>query len=273
MPIIQSSIFPTLESIMDLARATVNDMYPGVGGTNGRILTDSAPFTLVYLNSAFRIVQRKLRNEGVTFPIKDNVILFNLTPVVQVDPNVQVSVGYNGYFDGTVTHPTPALPSDCVQPQALWEQIVGSGLPFVPMRLAQASIPSIFQGPYFGTWEWRNYQLFMPGSQSVENIRLRYTSGQPPFASLPQDFSTTQVNIIDSQEAIAFQVALQYGRARGAAPDALQNVEAQFAEAIDDMAQEWVRQAQNTDKRRQPYGGSSNSGPLGDNNAGNGGFA
>src|SRR5689334_24789622 len=98
---------------MDLARSYVNDMYPGTGGTNGRILTNSAPFTIPYINSALRTVNRKLRNEGVTYPIKDNVILNNLTPVITADPSVQVFVSFDGYFDGTTMHASPRLPSDC----------------------------------------------------------------------------------------------------------------------------------------------------------------
>jgi hypothetical protein len=270
MPILQSGPFPVLQDILDLARSYVNDMYPGVGGTNGRILTNSAPFTLPYLNSAFRTVQRKLRNEGVTYPIKDNVQLLNITPVQQVNPNVQVSIGYNGYFDGTQNHPTPVLPADCVQPLVLWEQIVGSGLPFQLMCQSQEGLTSIFQGPLFGYWEWRTYQLNMPGSQSTENLRMRYTVGQPPFASLPTDFATTQVFIIDSQEALACDVALQYGRARGASPDAITSVQAQRDAAIDDMAQEWVRRAQTVTYRRMPYGGP-NGGDSSNNAGGYGG--
>src|SRR5262245_18586596 len=99
MAIANQSGLPTVEDVTELWRAIVNDTFTGVSGKQGRICSDDAPFTLPYLNSAFRKVQRKLRLEGVTFPIKDNVILENLTPVVTQDSKVQVYVGFNGYYD------------------------------------------------------------------------------------------------------------------------------------------------------------------------------
>src|SRR5207253_1601752 len=150
---------------------------------------------------AFRTLQRKLRLEGVTFPTKDNVILENLTSVIEVDSNVQVYVGYNGYFDGTTLHATPKLPSDLMQPKFLWEQTVGSGFPFQPMTTPNGqTLPSVSQGPYLGFWEWRNYKIYMVGATQIKNLRLRYRSGQPPLDIPAADFATTSINIADCQD-------------------------------------------------------------------------
>jgi hypothetical protein len=260
MPSFQESGFPTIESVMQLARSLVNDTFPGVGGAQGRILTDTAPFTLPYLNSAFATLQRKLRIEGVTFPIKDNVILSNLTPVVKVDPGVQVFVGFNGYFDGTSMHPSPQLPSDCMQPLLLQEQTVGTNTPFAPMIQPEEGIPSCFQGAQIRLWEWRNYALYMPGSTNSKNLWLRYTSGQPPLNVPAASFSTTAINILDSTDALARLVAIQYGRARGAAPDVLQGVQLETDGIISDMAEEYVRRAQTVAYRRPAYGQSGRGG-------------
>src|SRR5271170_7610518 len=124
---------------MQLTRSIVNDTFPGIAGTQGRIFTDNAPFTIPFLNSAFRKLQRRLRNEGVTFP-KKNVVLFNMVPVVQADPAVFVSIGYNGYFNGTQNFPTPALPGDCYQPQLLRQRVTGSNLQFSPMQPADGNL-------------------------------------------------------------------------------------------------------------------------------------
>lgn len=263
----QQSGFPTLGTCMDLARAYVNDMYPGIAGTSGRVLTNNAPFTIPYINSALRTVNRKLRNEGVTYPIKDNVILANLTPVIQADPSIQVFVGFDGYFDGTSNHASPKLPSDCLQVFDVQEQTDGTDLPFSPMAQPQGGIISTFQGPWLSIWEWRQYRIYMPGSTSVKNLRIRYLSGQPPFNSAPDDFDTTPVNILDCEEAMAYQIAIQYARARGAADVSI--LMQGFTEAIDDMANEWVRRQQNQNFRRPAYGGSGSSdvgtplGPIG----------
>jgi hypothetical protein len=257
MPNAQQSMVPTLGTIMDLARAYVNDSYPGLAGTSGRILTNGAPFTIPYINSALRTVNRKLRNEGVTYPIKDNVILNNLTPVANADPSIQVYVSFDGYFDGMTMHASPRLPSDCMQVFDVWEQTFGSNLPFAPMVQPEGGLPSAFQGANLGVWEWRqDYRIYMIGSINTKNLRLRYLSGQPPFAATPADFDTTPVNIIDCEEAMAYAIALQYARARGADPSLMQ---AGFDDAIAEMASEWVRRQQTVNYRRPAYEGAGST--------------
>ena len=259
MPVAPQSGFPSVDEVMQLARSIVNDTFAGVGGVQGRIFTNDAPFTLPYLNSAFRKLQRKLRLEGVTFPIKDNVILANMTPVVMTDANVQVYIGYNGYFDGTTMHASPQLPGDLMQPLFLWEQTVGSGFPFQPMTAPNGSVlPSVLQGPYLGYWEWRTYRIYMVGSTQTKNLRLRYQSGQPPLDIPAADFATTAINILDCQDALANYMAAMFGRARGANPQVVQVIEQAGDDAMNDMAEEYVRQSQSIRNARLPYGDGGN---------------
>src|SRR5271154_3442495 len=104
---VQVGVFPIAENVLQLARASINDM---LRTTAGAILTDTAPFTVVYLNAAIRRVQRELANNGITSNIRDNVILTPLTPAVGSDPSIQVYVSQMGYFDGTNMNATPTLP-------------------------------------------------------------------------------------------------------------------------------------------------------------------
>jgi len=248
-------------SIANLARSVVNDTFTGVNGQQGRIFTNDAPFMLPYFNSAFRTLQRKLRNEGVTFPIKDNVILTNMTPVVEVNNAVQVYVGYDGYFDGTTMHATPKLPSDLLQPYLVQEQTIGSGFPFTPMAQPEEGLPSAIQGPMLKMWEWRNYKIYMIGSTQAKNLRLRYQSGQPPLDVPAADFDTTAVGIIDCEDAMAFLMVGLYGASRGANPQVLLGLEQKADAAISDMALEYVRRSQTVTYRRTAYGeGGSNDG-------------
>src|SRR5689334_20043156 len=107
MPIGAPSTYPIVEDIMNLARTFVLDTMPGANNVQGegQILTDTAPFTIPMLNTAIRWLQRKLGNNGAATLIQDNIILTGLTPVNGplglgiVDPSVQVSVTYAGYFD------------------------------------------------------------------------------------------------------------------------------------------------------------------------------
>jgi hypothetical protein len=262
-----NGVFPLLQDIMDLARSIVNDMYKGVGNTNGRILTNDANFTLPYLNSAGRTVYRKLRNEGVTFPIKDNVKLLNIPIVDPPSVQSQIEIGYDGTFNGQVMSPLPALPPDLVQPLVVRAQLANSQTPYCPLVPAQQGLPSGLQGPTLGPWDWRDYKICLNGSTQLWNLDLRYTSGLRTISAQPSQFATTRFSIIDSCDAMAYWVAVEFGQARGADTS---KVEAKFTEAIADMALEWVRQQQERSFRRIPYG--NQDGPLGGNNSSWGGI-
>src|SRR5258708_9389526 len=136
-PSFQQQAFPTMAEIADLSRSIVNDTFPGLAGQQGRILTNDAPFMLPYFNSAFRWLQRKLRNEGASFPIIDNWILPGLTAVISANPDVQTYVSFAGYFDGTSMHATPRLPSDCLQVLEVQERTSATNLPFCPIYQPQ----------------------------------------------------------------------------------------------------------------------------------------
>jgi hypothetical protein len=265
MPAFPQLGFPTLDETMQLVRSIVNDTFPGIAGQQGRIFTNNAPFTVPLFNSAFRKMQRKMRLEGATFPIKDNVILNNVTPVVTTNANVQVSIGFDGYFDGTTMHASPALPSDLLQPYVLEEQSVGTGFPFQPMTQPQEGLPSVLQGAYLGYWEWRNYKIYMVGSTLVKNLRLRYQYSFAPLNVPAADFASTSVQVLDCQDCLANYIAAMYGRARGANPKVVQDVEAEGDSCLSDMAEEYVRRSQTVQYRRLPYGAGGSNDPDGGN--------
>ncbi len=238
---------------MQLARSIVDDTFPGIAGAQGRIFTNDAPFTIPYFNSAFRWIQRKLRNEGASFPIIDNWILPNLTPVVTADPAVQTYVSFAGYFDGTVMNATPRLPSDCLQVLEVQERTTGTNLPFCPIYQPQGGLGSRFQYQINGCWEWRQYRINLPGATQSSDLRIRYQAGLPPLDVPANMFATTTVNILDCDDVIANHLAYMYATARGAA-DTTQVKEARD-EAMDDMINEWIRRSQGVSYSRQPYGG------------------
>ncbi len=225
---VQPTLFPSIDEVMQLVRSIVMDTFTGVAGAQGRIFTNDAPFTKPFLNSAIRKVLRKLRNEGVTFPIKDGIVLGNIPPVVQADPSVFINIGFTGTNNGTTTSATPYLPGD-------WNN-------------------------WLGMWEWRQYAIWMNGSLQAQDIMIRYQSGQPPINAPAADFATTPIYIIDSQDAIANLMAANYGRRNGGSAEGIKSCEDEAAEAIDEMALEYIRRGQTVTYSRQDYqGGGSNN--------------
>lgn len=257
---VQPTIFPTIEEAMDLARSMVNDMFAGANGAHGRILTDTASFTLPYLNSAISYVLRKLRNEGCTFPTINGWVLNNVPPVVQADPSVFIAIGYNGTYNGQTTVANPRLPGDCYQIYQVRQRVTGSNLPFSSVTQAQTSLVSGYQNNWMGQWSMSNFQLRLNGSLVAQDLMIDYVQLQPPINTPAASFSTTPIYIIDSTDAIAAHIAIQYGEARGGNPTVIASKKEYREECISDMANEYIRRSQTQSFRRISYqGGGSNN--------------
>jgi hypothetical protein len=210
---VQIAGYPIVEDVMQLARTAINDM---TRDTAGRILTDTNPATLVYLNASIRRTQRELANNGITTNIRDNVVVSGLTPAGASDPSVQVTLNKQGYFDGAVTHAQPVLPADLIFPLEVWERVTGSAGQFIFMPHVQESLESRLPGSYFGEWEWREEQINLTGSTQTEDLRLRYEASAAVLG-LGINFNTTTIRIADGLDVLAAGIVYQYAFTRGSA--------------------------------------------------------
>lgn len=245
--------YPTVEQVMNRARAIANDSYRQ---GKGRILTDDAPFTVEYVNGSLEELQDRLRNNAVITLIQDNIILGPLTALAAPDPAIQIFIGYNGFFNGTVMADLPKLPSNVLSPLKVWERQVGSGLPFVPMTQPTQGLPSCFQNSWLGMWEWRTDAIWFTGSTINEEIRLRAEISLPMIApNATASFADTQIGILASINALANLVLYQYAKARGA--QALQVAQIDSEKYIKLILNRYTRQAQRIPYRRQPYSAES----------------
>lgn len=252
MPVVVIGPYPTVEEVMNLARAIVNDSY---NNGAGRILTDDAPFTLPYLNSAIRKLRMELANNSVSTVIKDNVILTPLTPVAQVDPSVQTFVSWTGYFDGTNMNDAPVLPPDLIVPIVLWERQTGTNLAFQPMCQPMQGLCSREQSTWLREWEWRTDQLNFVGSVNSIDVRLRYEAQTLVPVAAGSDFTTTIIGSIDSQDALAYEVAYMFASARGAATTLKNDRD----NAVYEMVNRYVRRMQDITYIREQFGSNGNA--------------
>ena len=251
-PAITPSVaYPTAEQVMNRARAYANDSYRQ---GKGRILTDTASFSIEYLNGALEELQDKISNNGSITLIKDNIILGPITPV-SGQPATQIYIGYDGFFDGTKIQPLPVLPSDLRAPMKLWERQVGSNLPFREMRQPQEGLPSCFQQPWLGLWEYRQDRIYFTGSTITEEVRVRYESRLLSLAA-DDDFANTEIQILSSVNALAVLVVYHYAVARGAA--AAQIMAADAEKQMRYIVRRYTRRAQSVPYHRKPYGDQGN---------------
>ena len=263
----------SLLTIMNLVRALINDSQAGATATpgEGQVFTDNpaiSPFTQPFLNSSIRELYRELRNVGQPALIKDNVIVTGLTPVYSptyglaaADPAVQVYLGGNGYFDGNTINANLLLPGDMVVPERVWERETNSNNPFIPMTQPQFGLPSRFQTPALGEWEWRNEAIWMCGSTQTRDLRLRYYCALPQFFSSTLDFAATCVPIIDCTDAVAYKTATKYAIMLGS--PGLADLRAEAAEQMRQLKLTHVRREQSIDYNRIPYGQTGTQGQYG----------
>lgn len=239
MPVVATAGVPTAEAVLNLARAVLNDMQIN---TAGQILTDTAPFTAEYLNGAIQTASAYLANNGVPSTIVDDFILTPITPVATQDPSVQVFISTDGYYDGSVMHETPSLPSQAMVVLKCWQRQTNSGQWFQEFMQPQDGLCSYTPGPYFSRWEWRQDRLNFNGATNTLDVRIRYESLLPIIApaSATNSFSTTIIPIKNGTRALAYLVAEQYCNARGAAQ----------APAVSQMAMRFLDELVNRNVRR-----------------------
>lgn len=249
---------------MLLARSLVNDTFAGATSTpgEGQILTDTAPFTIPMVNSAIRELYRELGNNGVATLIRDNFILSGITPIngpagVGIpNPEVQVSITFAGYFDGTNTNTALKLAPDCLGVVRMWETPTNSGLPMIDMYQTEGGLPSRYQYSNLRDWEYRADGIYMVGSILTQDVRIRYVCQLPGnVTGAGTDFASLSVPILDSADALAWKIAKFYSFRLGA--DALAFADQQAQEAVRQLINRQVRAKQGTDYHRPAYGGGS----------------
>lgn len=252
--------YPNLESIMNLARALVNDSY---NSGAGEILTDSNPATILYINRAFAELQDRLENIASVTLTKDNYIVTALDPVVNPAPGIQTSLSFTGYtgYNGAAVDSSLTLPSDMMAPEEVWERPSGSTNAFRLMQQPQAGLPSQTQTQWLRLWEWRTDTLNFLGATIAVDLRIRYRCRQ---AYLPPNSTTafvdTTVNILGCERTMAYLIATAYAEARGAEGAAMMRAGAEAA--ILELKKRIVRQMQGTEFRRRPYKEQGGNGSL-----------
>lgn len=256
--IVQTGTYPIAENVIQLARAVINDMLR----TNaGAILTDTAPFTSIFLNASIRKTQRYLANNGVLSQVIDNAILTPVTPVANQDPGTQIFISPNGYYDGANTHANVVLPSDLILPLNVAQRVTGSGAQYIAIEPAKGPLMSRIPGPYFGEWEYRGDSIWMVGSTNTMDLRIRYEQAIGRISSTA-NFQQTSIPIRDGEDVLAWGMVAIYAASRGAAQRA--EAKAMWMEEADTLINRYVRKDQRIAVRPKGYaaGGGTIDGAL-----------
>jgi len=254
--------YPTLQGILDLFRASINDTFPnnggsgtGSGGGAGLIMNNTNPDVLTFLNAACLDTFAELRNSGSPELILDNYILTGIPALTQADPAVQVALSYAGYFNGFSWSNQWSLPIGMSRILAVQQRTTNSGFDFHPLPHFPAGIPGTLQGLLMYGYEMREGMLWMNGCMSEIDLRIRCRITFPPFLSRAAeaiDFSTAYVPILDSLNAIAAKMLVLY--ARRFAPEQLPVAKDAEQTYMGKLRLESIRERQSEENQRAAFG-------------------
>jgi hypothetical protein len=206
-----------------------------------------------FLNSAIRDLYSDLRIVGDMKVVKDNYLLNGIPAIPAGNPEVQVAITYQGYFDGTSWNSSFLLPPDLMWLNKVWQRPSNSGASFYPMQIAPAGLCGVYQGSDMGQYEVRgNNELWMNGALLNTDLRLRYTAVFPDIVSDNVDFNTTYIPIQDCTNAVAFKMVAYY--AQRLSPDQFSLAETQAQKFTKKLITESILNSQTKEFERIPFG-------------------
>ncbi len=183
MPIIpppQAVAYDNVYKVLSTAKTRLNDALPTLFPVGGKLLENSQTQTQQMVNTAWRRLQEYLANLGYT-RLTDESIIFQLPVVGSQDPAVQTYINWFNYFDGQNLFNAPVLPPNMILPLKIWERQSGTASGFAQMGMFLDGLPTWNKQARNLCWEWRGDAVFMPGSQQVMDLRVRYAAYLPDF--------------------------------------------------------------------------------------------
>ncbi len=252
--------YDTVGYALNTVRAKLGDRLDSIQLTSGKILDMADAFMQQTANSALRMLQDELATLG--YQLLTSEVLITQLPVVAVqDPAIFTYLNGTGYFDGVTLYPSKALPATFTHPLKIWERWSNQNSCFVdpPMEKMLDGLPSQVKCSSIRRWEWRGDTIFMPGSQMVEDLRIRYVQYVPDF----QDSATLRwfqqpLPIMRSSEALSWNVCgiLEAGQPDGD-PLIAQGFFDKGKAAAGDIFNRDVRADMRVNIRRRPSSGRS----------------
>lgn len=246
-----SQVFWTVNDVLNIARALLNDMQIDQAGD---LLSNTQPYTEVLLNLCYANLQDKLADSGVEAVSVKEAVVVGLPASTAADPATQISLGYDGYWDGVNPRNTGfTLPQDLLMPMELWQRPTAVNYPYRKMTQRLGGMPSIGAVlPGWGIWEFRENAIWFPAAVEANDLRIRYVPSLPDLKIPAEGQPPMQIPLARCGQALAYLIAGTFAQTRGAAN--AQALLGQGQAQIDMMAAKSAKRMQQAPIRRTPYG-------------------
>lgn len=209
--------YDVLSTVLDMARMRLNDNIVTRQAVSGRLLDNNQVFSQVIVNTAWRKSQNYLAEKGYD-RLVDECIIKQFPVVASADPASQCWINWQGCFDGQNLFQQPALPQFFNHPLKIWERWSNINAEFSdpPMQKILNGLPANTKTPNHRFWEWRSDTLYTPGSQMVEDFRIRHVSYLADFldtGSIP--WFQQVVPIMRGSDGLAWMICSEVAISRG----------------------------------------------------------
>lgn len=254
LPPISAIAYDTVNTVLNTVRGRVNDNIATLLPTGGRVLGNSQPFVQQTTNTAWRKVQLALAERGYA-TLTEEVIISEFPIVASADPASQCWLNWAGCSDGENFFPQPSLPEFFGHPLKIWERWSNQNAAFsgTPMEKMLDGLPTFTKTTAMNFWEWRGDAIYMPGSQLLEDLRIRYVKFLPDFVDVGNvPWFQQPVPIVMISDSLSWFICAELGGARGDDPaSCIQKGE----EALNRVFNLDVRADERVNIRRRPRSG------------------
>jgi hypothetical protein len=250
VPATTGNPYPTINEVMNIARARVNDM---MNDTSGDLLSNDSPASQTYLTAAWKWYQARCDTAGVQTFIK-TIPIFGIPLRSVNDTAYEAWITWAGCSDGVNQFDGPVLPVDMISPKSLWrrravsassEGINVNNSPFCLMSQATDGLPAYFD---CNVYDWRDDGLYFYGDCYAQDLKLRYSAYRPPLDITKPD---SQVPMMMCEDCLVARVAFEFANARGAAQASTMEAWAETAFSTTGTRAGRIKQRQSI--RRQGY--------------------
>jgi hypothetical protein len=221
-PLAYDSVYYAVHS----ARVKMGDRLETIVPITGKVFELTDAFMQQCANVGWRRLQDELATLGYQ-KLNQEILVQGLPPVVSQDPAQFTYLNGTGYWDTVTLWPSFALPATFTHPLKIWERWSNINAQFVdpPMEKMLSGLPTQIKTTSIRRWEWRNDTIWMPGSQMVEDLRIRFVQFMPDFVDSGMlRWYQQPLPIMRCSEALSWMIcgAIENGYPKGNAAKAME---------------------------------------------------
>jgi hypothetical protein len=216
VPIPAGNPYPTINEVMNIARARVNDMMNDAIGDE---LANDVPASQVYLSAAWKWFQSRCDTAGVQ-PFTQVAMLYGIPARASNDLGNECSISWAACSDGVNTFGGPLLPQDMIAPKSVWRrqyqqpdsngaQTLNSS-PLCLMTQAPDGLPVWMDT---NTIDIRDDAIYFYGELYAQDWKFRYSAYRP---ALDITQPTAQIPMMMCEDCLGARIAFEFASARGA---------------------------------------------------------